>query len=288
VTLSIWRTFVEVCATGSFSAAADSLGYTQSAVSRQVATLEREIGAQLLLRGARGVRPTVAGTALLPHARLVVSEAERGARAATTARPGRHVALGAVPSAAIGLVPEALRRLSEPLSWTMLTELTDRLLALVAEDTLDLAVITDAPPGLPNLAGLRIQHLFDDPMAVAVPVDHRLARRHRVRIVELADEQWIEDNRGSQALLQELAARHGVALRVERSSFDLMTKIALVAAGHGIALVPSILAPALRPDVRLVKLTAAPHRGFHAVRRLDRDDLDELIAALHRAPSRSR
>ena len=286
MTLVVWRAFVEVCDAGSISAAAQSLGYTQSAISRQVATLEQEVGTQLLLREARGVRPTVAGEALLPHARLVVSEAGRGMSAATTARPGRHVALGAIPSAAIGLVPDALRRLTDPPQWTILTDLTQRLIALVAENALDLAVITDAPSGLTNLVGLRIQHLVDDPMAVAVSVDHRLASRHRVRIAELADDRWLEDNPASQTLLQGLAARHGLALEIERNSFDLMTKIALVAAGHGIALVPSILKPALRADVRLLGLIAAPRRGVHVVRRRDRDDLDDLVAALRR-PTRS-
>jgi DNA-binding transcriptional LysR family regulator len=276
-----WRTFVEVCRTTSLSAAATVLGYTQSAVSRQIAGLERDMGAPLLERGARGVRLTEAGAALLPHARLVVAEAERGRRAVTSARAGgRHLALGAVPSAALGFVPSVLRRLVDPPPWTMLTGLTPRLVAHVAAGELDLAVITDSPPGLPSAPGVLTRHLFDDVMGVVLPADHRLAHRRRVSIALLADEMWIEDNPGSEALLHDLAARHQIAVRVDRAGSDLMTKIALVAAGHGVALAPRTLTPALRADVRFVALTAAPRRGVHVATRVDRADLEPLVTAL--------
>lgn len=277
-----WSTFVEVSRATSLSAAASVLGYTQSAISRQIAGLERDIGVPLLERGARGVRLTDAGAALLPHARLVVAEAERGRRAATSARPGAHLALGAVPSAALGFVPAVLRGLTDPPPWTMLTDLTPRLVAHVAAGELDLAVITDSPPGLPTAAGVVTRHMFDDVMGVVLPAGHRLAHRRRVGIAMLADELWIEDNPGSQALLQELAARHHVALRVDRSTSDLMTKIALVAAGHGVAMAPRTLAPALRADVRFVALTAAPRRGVHVATRTGRHDLEPLMTALAR------
>lgn len=285
VSLVPWSTFVEVSRASSLSAAAAVLGYTQSAISRQIAGLERDIGVPLLVRGARGVRLTDAGAALLPHARLLVAEAERGRRAATSARPGVHLALGAVPSAALGFVPGVLRGLADPPHWTMLTDLTPRLVAHVAAGELDLAVITDSPPGLPTATDVVTRHLFDDAMGVVLPADHRLAHRRRVGIAMLADELWIEDNPGSQALLQELAARHHVAVRVDRSTFDLMTKIALVAAGHGVAMAPRTLAPALRPDVRFVALTAAPRRGVHVATRIGRRDLEPLVTALARPRS---
>lgn len=276
-----WSTFVEVGRATSLSAAATTLGYTQSAISRQIAGLERDVGVRLLERGARGVALTEAGAALLPHARLVVAEAERGRRAATSASPGAHLALGAVPSAALGFVPAALRHLADRPSWTMITDLTPRLVAHVAAHELDLAVVTDAPPGLPVAAGVLTRHLFDDLMGVVLPADHRLAHRRRVGITLLADELWIEDNPGSEALLSELAARHRVTLRIDRSSSDLMTKIALVAAGHGVAIAPRTLAPALRADVRFVALTAAPRRGVYAATRADRVDLlAPLVTAL--------
>src|SRR5262245_31368178 len=85
MSLTSWNAFVEVCRTGSFRAAAEVTGFTQPGLSRQVVALEREIGTRLLDRGPRGVRPTAAGAALLPHARMVVNEARRGREAAASA-----------------------------------------------------------------------------------------------------------------------------------------------------------------------------------------------------------
>lgn len=282
MSLTPWTTFVEACHTGSLSATAQILGYTQSAVSRQIAALEREIGVTLLSREPRGVRLTPAGEALLPHARLVVAEAGRGVRAATAARTVPHLVIGAVPSAAVSLVPAAVRRFPDGIDWTLVTGLTPGLLERVAGGELDVAVVTDAPPGLDVPRGLGVTRLGEDPMAVVLPGDHRLARRRRVGVTDLVDERWIEDNAGSEALLRQLAARHGVTLDVDRVTTDLMNKTALVAAGHGVALVPRMLASALRPDIRLIDLAGAPRRGVYAVHREGREDLGPVVSALRR------
>jgi DNA-binding transcriptional LysR family regulator len=90
--LTAWRTFVTVCRLGSLSAAAAELGYTQSAVSRQIAGLEREVGAPLVDRHARGIRPTAAGEAFRQHAQAAVHEADRAIRAARDARDDLNAA----------------------------------------------------------------------------------------------------------------------------------------------------------------------------------------------------
>jgi DNA-binding transcriptional LysR family regulator len=281
-----WLAFVEACRLGSLSAAAQQLGYTQSAVSRQILTLERELGVSLLRRNARGVRPTPAGDALLPHARLVVAAAERGRQAAREVRPARHLIVGAVPSTAVSLVPSALREMSEVPKWTMLSGLTHDLVDRIGSGEVDLAVVTDAPPGLPNVPGLATQHLADDPMAVLLPSGHRLAQRRRLDLAALAGELWLEDNPGSEALLHQLAARHALVLDVDRSPSDLWIKTALVAAGYGVALAPKLIGPALRPDVRQIALSHAPRRGIYTVTRPDRPDLEAHIDALRREARR--
>jgi DNA-binding transcriptional LysR family regulator len=101
--LTAWRTFVTACRLGSLSAAAAELGYTQSAVSRQIAGLEREVGVPLVDRHARGIRPTPAGDAFLRHAQAAVNEAERAVRAARDAGDGpsvRPLAVGATTQCA--------------------------------------------------------------------------------------------------------------------------------------------------------------------------------------------
>ena len=283
-----WRTFILVCDEGSISAAARLLGYTQSAVSRQVAGLEQEVGAALLERLPRGVRPTSAGTALLPHARLVVGELSRARESVRRATDGAVgvLTLGAVPSAAVDLVPRALRglRADQPTARCLLrTGLSPDLLELVAAGDLDVAVVTDYPPGLPHRPELVSAHLQDDEMCLLVPADHPLAGgRRRVRLATLSDEVWVEDNPGSERMLVQAAARAGFEPRLELSAGDLLGKLGLVCAGLGVALVPGLLIGGLPPGVVVRRLVDSPRRGVYAVHRARRPrvGVDVLVGAL--------
>lgn len=269
--LTGWRTFIAVCRLGSLSAAAAELGYTQSAVSRQIAALEREAGTPLVERHARGIRPTAAGQAFLHHAQVAVNEAERAIRAARDARdgsPARPLAVGATPSLAAGLVPAAMRRLLDetgPLSWTLLPGLTRELYERTVSAELDMAVVTDAPPGLPSDPRIARHFLGTDEMVVVIPAGHHLAGSGRVPIEALADATWAEDNEGSAVLLRQHAARAGVTARIDLNAADLPGKIALVATGHAIALTPGVLATTLRPDVTTLALVDPPARGIYAI-----------------------
>jgi DNA-binding transcriptional LysR family regulator len=283
MSLTQWNAFVEVCRLGSFRAAAEATGFTQPGLSRQVAALERELGARLLDRGARGVTPTAAGTALLPHARLVVNEARRGREAAltATARPASLV-LGAVPSATASLVPRAVGRLRAgggP-EVTVISRITPELGPMVVTRELDAAVVTDAPPGLPRDAELTASHLGDDEVVVIAAPGHPLAGPDRVDMKRFADETWIEDNVGSEIMLRQLAARAGFEPRISMTADDLLAKTGMVAAGLGIAIVPGLLLPSLRGDLAILRLKRPTFRGIYLISRKDRDDLGDLVAAL--------
>lgn len=266
MSLTGWRTYLAVCRLGSLSAAAAELGYTQSAVSRQLATLEREIGTPLVERRARGVVPTPAGETFAQHARLVVTAADRAVRAAREAGAGTPalLAVGATPSASAGLVPAALRTLPAD-SWTLTTGLSAVLEEQVAAGELDLAVVTDAPPGLAPDPRLVRHPLGEDVMRVVVPVAHPAAGTATpAELADFATATWVEDNEGSAALLRSAAARAGFEPRIELAAADLAGKTALVAAGHAVALVPGLLVPALRRDVVAVEVRDAPRRGIFA------------------------
>lgn len=261
-----WRTFLAVCRLGSLSAAALELGYTQSAISRQVAALEREVGVALVERRPRGVVPTLAGEAFGRHAQVVVAAADRAVRAAREAAQGRRlVTVGATPSAAAGLVPAALRGLDA--AWSLTVALTGELEEQVATGALDLAVVTDAPPGLAADPRLERHRLGDDVMRVVVAAGHPAATRRRgrrrPRLADFAEDTWVEDNEGSAALLRSAAATAGFAPRIDLTAADLAGKTALVAAGHAVALVPGLLVPALRRDVVAVAVADAPTRGIY-------------------------
>ncbi|MER6563981.1 LysR family transcriptional regulator, partial [Streptomyces sp. NPDC001027] len=236
--LTVWRTFVTVCRLGSLSAAAAALHHTQSAVSRQIAGLERELGAPLVERHARGVRPTAAGEVFRRHALATLHEADRAVRAVREAGDGafdRSLAIGATPSLAAGVVPDAVRELlrrTGSLRWSLRPGLSSALHDHVIAGDLDIAVVTDAPPGLPEDPRLERRLLGLDDMVVVVPVGHPQAGRGPVHLRTLADETWAEDNDGSAALLHLHAARAGVAVRVDLMAADLPGKLALVATGE--------------------------------------------------------
>jgi DNA-binding transcriptional LysR family regulator len=161
-----------------------------------------------------------------------------------------------------------MRRLIDatgPLPWHLVPGLTGELHERTAEGRLDIAIVTDAPPGLPGDPRLEHHFLGTDEMVVVVPAGHRLAGSGPVQIAALAGETWAEDNEGSAVLLRQHAARAGVVARIDLHAADLHGKVALVATGHAIALVPGVLAATLRADVTTSALVDPPTRGIFAV-----------------------
>ncbi|MQS16752.1 LysR family transcriptional regulator [Streptomyces kaniharaensis] len=256
VWLDVFRTAARL---GSFTAAGEHLGFTQSAISRQISTLEAELGAPLFDRLARGVTLTEHGRTLLPHAEALLERLDSTRRdlcALTELNAGR-LRVGAFDSANAALVPGALAafRTAHPAVAVSLTEgLSADLLTRLADATIDLAVVASYPEQPHDSDQFDLHPLVDDPILVALPRDHRLARRRRVRLVELADEPWIAASRTIETTLLAAFARNGLRPRVEYEVAGWTAKLGLVAAGLGPALIPSLAARAARPDIALVAL----------------------------------
>ncbi|MFD6417165.1 LysR family transcriptional regulator [Streptomyces sp. NPDC060194] len=296
--LTVWRSFVTVCRLGSLSAAAAELHRTQSALSRQIAGLERALGVPLVERHARGVRPTPAGEVFRRHAVATLDEADRAVRAARNAlngAPARTLAVGATPSLAAGIVPEAVKALLEdggPTPWSLTPGLSAHLHERLLAGHLDVAVVTDAPPGLTVDPRIDRRHLGQDELVVVLPTTHPRAGSGPLPLRSLAHETWTEDNDGSAALLHRHAARAGFTPHIALPAADLPGKLALVATGHAIALAPGSLTRALRPDITTVPLTDPPVRGIFALtprhdpHPLTGDLLDRLTVALAPADRR--
>ncbi|MDL4818793.1 LysR family transcriptional regulator [Actinomadura opuntiae] len=264
------RTFVAVADLGSFTAAAAAGGYTQSAVSRQIAALEDACGVELFARGARGVRPTPAGEHLLPHARALLDRLADTARAMEGLRrlDTGTLRLGAFPTANAALVPRALARFREahPGVRIALREgTTDRLLTLLDAGDLDVAVVsTHIVPALP--AGDLVA-LLDDALLVALPSGHPLAALRRVPLGELAGEAWIvADTPDAVAALRARCEAAGFEPRTPLRVAEWISKLGLVAAGFGVTLVPALAAAAMaREDVAMRPLDPGPPgRTVHA------------------------
>ena len=257
--------FREVARQGSFTGAAEALGYTQSAVSRQISALEKELGAELFDRLPRGVRLTPQGHCLLPHAQAVIDRlgiAVDELLALRDMATGR-LRVGAFPTADVALVPRAVaafRAAYPKITLTLAEGLVRQHVARLHAGDLDLAVLTATAPAA--FDGLDLRHLLDDQMLVAMPPSHPMAGRRTLRLAELADEDWIAGSSRPEETLISSALHAGFQPRITYVVGEWIAKQGMVAAGLGITLIPSIAASTVRPDIAL----AALHRDDSPIR----------------------
>lgn len=259
-TLTDLRIFVEVVRSGSLTAAAHRLDYTQSAISRRIAVLEESTGVALLERLPRGVRATPAGETLLEHCVEILARVEIAAQDldAIASGQGGRLRVGAFPTSDAALVPTALARLrqsSPKIRLELVEGLTSTLLDQLRAGAIDVAVVSDYPAGLPDRTGLRLVQLMRDPLLVALPRQHRLAGKPKLRLRDLAEETWIDGSEPGQPTALNIAcARAGFTPRVDLRVREWMGKQGFVAAGLGVTLVPALAAPAVRGDLVLCGL----------------------------------
>jgi DNA-binding transcriptional LysR family regulator len=246
------RAFALVLDLGSISAAAGVLGYTQSAVSQQLAALEREAGIELVDRSQRPLRATTAGAALRPHVdRILATVAGAEAAVEDLRADTPRLRLAAFPSALSSFVPAAvrdLRRARDRLVVQIEQAETHEAVERVRAGEADLAVVHHMPGvSVPETAGLKRRRLLVDHLYVVVPEGHRLARRDAVAVGDLEGEPMILPRRDTpagrfRAVIEHLCAQAGFSPRVAYELDDLPAVQAFVAAGiavvpmHGLAL----------------------------------------------------
>jgi DNA-binding transcriptional LysR family regulator len=254
------RVLREVAARGSFTAAAKSLGYTQSAVSRQVAGLESAAGAPLFERTARGVRMTDAGAALLRRAGTVLDEvdaAERELEGMSQTATGR-LRVGAFPTAVAALLPRAMRAFKErnpDVDVSLREGSTSTQIRRLVSGSADVAVIGVLPQRqAPRDRRITLEHLIDDPLLLAVGRDHPLARRRTVNLDDLASERWIAGSPKADDSMLGAWQWAEWKPKVELIAKEWTAKLGLVAAGLGVTLVPGLAADSVRADVALVRI----------------------------------
>ncbi|WP_406013721.1 LysR family transcriptional regulator [Streptomyces sp. NBC_00984] len=264
------RLLVTVADTGSFTKAAVRLDYTQSAVSRRIASLEKRAGGPLFERLARGVRLTPAGQALHRHAvevlaRLASAEHEM---AVIHAGRGGRLRVGAFATANISLVPAALRAFvrSRPEVEVVAAEgRTGELMRRLAEGALDLAVVSDYPSGLPSVDAVTTEVLLADELFVVLSRDHRLAGAGTIELRELRDETWLQDVSADRPMmLAEVCDRAGFKPKRITRIAEWTGKFGYAAAGLGVALVPSLATWAVPAELAVCRLgDLAPRRTVH-------------------------
>jgi DNA-binding transcriptional LysR family regulator len=255
------RIFRSVVASGSIQAAADHLGYTASAVSQQVAALQRETGLALIERSGRGIVPTAAGHALAAESAEVIAGLTRLGGVVADLREGRtgRLTVGYFASAGSVWMPQMVRALMDEFPHLLL-ELT---LNEIPEETPtrqpDIDLIIESVherPAVPG--GYRRVHLADDPYVVIVHESHPAAGRHRLPLGELAEDVWVDNdyaNAPCRRIMMNACDAAGFAPRYAVQAQDHHTAIAFVAEGIGVTVVPRLAAANLPATVRAVRLT---------------------------------
>lgn len=242
------RTFVTVVRLGSFSAAATELGYTQAAVSQQIATLEADLKATLLNR--RPATPTEAGTRLLEHANpiLLRLEAARADIARLALAPQGQLKIGVTPLAgvAVAVALAALRQQMPRLDVTVRVSAQSSVTTAVARGELDIGLVDGlAAPGdsLPLQGPLTGAGVTESEVGVIVPRDHPLAKRSSLRLADLADARWIDaPDISPLSDIRRVARTDGFRASFRYEGTDTQTLIALATAAQGLTLLPTRLA----------------------------------------------
>ena len=265
----------EVALRGSFSAAAEALSFTQSAVSQQIAALEREAGTTLVERNARGVRLTEAGETVVRHADVILArlaEAEHELEALAGLKGGR-LRMAAFESAGSTLMPLAIaefRRRHPAVELSLILAEPEDAIAAMRSGELDLALSMTGRAGdePPSYEGTEAIHLLDDKMLLALPADHPLATKRRLRLEDLAGENWVQGTptcECSRIMIRSCEAA-GFEPRVAFESDDYGAVQGFVAAGVGVAIIAELGTSTYRDDIVIRSLHGQiPDRRIYAV-----------------------
>jgi DNA-binding transcriptional LysR family regulator len=283
---------------GTIAAVADALQFTPSAVSQQLAILEREAGMPLLERDGRGVRLTDAALMLVEHAealleRAELAEADLAAAAGTVAGRGR---IAGFQSVAIHLALPAMHALAReaPRLRSELVEAEpEQALPALALGDLDLVLADEwhhQPRGLPD--GVERHDLLTDPVHVVLPARHRLARRYRdaVPLAELAGEAWTTGHAGmgwDEMTTRTCRQLGGFDPDIRHRANDVTIILAVVARGLAVAMLPELPLSGHRAGIAVRPIAEGPvsREIFAATRAADaaRPSTQALLAAVRNA-----
>ncbi|MCP2165746.1 DNA-binding transcriptional regulator, LysR family [Goodfellowiella coeruleoviolacea] len=260
-----------VVTSGSITAAAANLGYTPSAISQQIAALERETRIPLLERVGRGIRPTAAGRLLTEHAGVIIDKLVTAEQELADLRAGHtgRLRVGYFATAGAALVPPAVARFRAEYPKVqlelLLTEPVDPINELLA-GRVDVAITVDGQGHQASPTSL--VHLLDDPYRVVLPRGHELARKRVLDLADLADQQWVDTeivDCPCRQLIIDACAAAGFNPNFAVRCGDYPTAQGFVAAGLGIAPVPQLGLGAPHPGVVVRRLRRPePVRTIHA------------------------
>ncbi len=259
------RVLKEVAYRGSFSAAAEALSYTQSAISQQIAALEAEAGVALLERHPRGVSLTAAGQTLVGHAEGILAglDAAEAALSEIAGLRGGRLRMASFPTAGATLMPLAIatfRSLHPDVELTLAEAEPEEILPRLRAGELDLSLLFEFAGETLLASDMTRTELLEDPLYLALPRDHRLARKQRIRLENLHGDSWVQTSSSSPCARHVVRSCHaaGFEPNVSFESDDYQTVQGLVAAGVGVALIPELALSVVRDDIVIRALFPSP------------------------------
>jgi LysR family transcriptional regulator, hca operon transcriptional activator len=287
------RYFVAVAEEGSLTVAAERRLHTsQPSLSRQIRDLEDEVGAQLMVRGARGIELTAAGRVFLDHARLALAQVEAaGEGARRAAEPAKQsFALGFLTGQEIDWLPEAIRLLRDELpnlEITISSQYSPELAGALVRGKLDVAFLRPET----QATGLAFKLVTKEPLVVVLPGDHRLASLEAINPQDIAGETFIGVSDTAPVLrvvIDDYLRRSGIDIRPDHEVDHLAMAMSLVASTRGVALLPayaqkmlpsSVISRPLRGDVPTIDLVVGYSKmNTSPILKLFLSRLDDLIA----------
>jgi DNA-binding transcriptional LysR family regulator len=254
------RLLHELHARGTIAAVADALRFTPSAVSQQLAVLEREAGLPLLERAGRGVRLTDAALVLVDHAgalleRAELAQAELAAAAGTVAGRGRIASFQSVAFHLAVPAMQALAREAPGLRCELVEAEPEWSLPALAIGDVDIVLADEwEHQPLARLDGLVREDLLRDPVHVVLPADHQALGRNddAVPLAELEDEAWTTGHPGTawKSMIERTCRELGdFEPDIRHRTNDAVLSLALVAGGRAVTLLPALVDPGSHPGI---------------------------------------
>ncbi|KVE07466.1 LysR family transcriptional regulator [Burkholderia anthina] len=263
IDLRQFRQFIAVAETLGFRRAAERLHMAQPPLSAAIRKLEDELGVALLERDNRGSRLTPAGEAFLLEARRALEQAERAVAVARRAGAGlggtlRLRFVDSTVNALLPLILRAFQQRNPDVDFQLEEGTTAEQMLALRQDRTDVGIVV-----LPvaDAGDVHVEQLLRDRMVAALPDGHRLARRRRIALAELADEPWVmfaaHHGPGMHALIVTACAQAGFAPRVVQQPRQMQTTAGLVAGGIGVALMPRLFVPMQPRGITFCELKGA-------------------------------
>ncbi|CAG2139337.1 LysR family transcriptional regulator [Cupriavidus plantarum] len=252
------RAFLAVADKASFRRAAEALFLSAPALSRRVELLEERLGARLLERTSRTVRLTSIGASFRERAQAALDDLDAAAFdvARLNARFAGRVTVSCIPSVALGIVPAAMKAIAPELPNVrihVLDESAAVTVAKVRDGEADFGIAFLAEPA----QGLVFDPVVEDPFVLVAPKSHRLAARRRVKLASLVEETWLALSRtsGNRLLLNRALADRGIQLTHAHEAAHISSLLAMVDAGLGLALLPSLAVARSSSTIATVRLS---------------------------------